>query len=120
MMMIIMIMIMIMMMIIIIITMKIDPLLMEVFRSAELADVYSRMSSAGGGRGLISLLRGVADEDARGGTNETNWRELLGSNFFARRAHFAGRYEQAADEQANAPNRVVPRQAATQRLVLFF
>jgi CRP-like cAMP-binding protein len=63
---------------------KIAPSLMEIFRSVELADVYARMKSAGDG--LSQLLRG---ELPLGGV-ASDWRELLGSNFFARRAHFAG------------------------------
>jgi len=97
---------------------KIDPSLMEVFRSAELADFYSCVSSAGGGSELLALLlRGVADVPT-----DESWRTLLGSNYFARRTHFAGRDEPSVDEQAHSPNRarVVPRHPATQRPVLFF
>lgn len=75
---------------------KVTPSLMEIFRSAELADVYARISATPE-PGSLPALRGAASvAPAR-----ADWRELLSANFFARRAHFAGRFEQAADDEAS-------------------
>ena len=92
---------------------KITPSLMEMFRSAELADVYARMSSAPRWPGGLPALHDAAPVHA-------DWRELLGTNFFARRAHFSARLDRHAGAMARPEFSNHARHHRAKQAALFF